>query len=222
MWVFFALVTCVNRAEAQAPASAPRTTYEAPPEPVSDAPETVGTAGEGDYDETGEGDDWSDDDPVRAWFSFGAGSSLRLARNRDFAQDAFAPSYLDAFGAVILPASGFFRHGIGLGFATNLAADGSVLVGLDAFEQAVLTPSYFARLAFADAWIGTIKAGVPWVVSPKASLGAEVSLGAAWLLLSGFGVYAEAGVSMFVGGEVSIHPLASGELGFVLDYEVLP
>ncbi|MCA9603912.1 MAG: hypothetical protein KC417_17895, partial [Myxococcales bacterium] len=191
-------------------------------EPADDAP--VGAdAADGDADGDVSADDaWDDDEPAHVWFSLGAGASLRLAKNRNFAQDVFAPSYLDAFGAVVLPGLGFWRHGVGLGVSTNLVADGSVLVGVDAFQQAVLTPSYFARIDLGSNFLGTFKAGIPWVIAPSASIGGEVDAGATWLFLAGIGVYAEVGFALFAGGDGSVHPTASGELGLVIDYEVLP
>lgn len=163
-----------------------------------------------------------DDDPSRLWLTLGAGTSLRLSQNRDFAQDTFAPSYIDVFGAWVMPGHGFWRHGFGLGVSSNLTSDGGVIIGVDAFEELVLSPTYLARLAFSDSLLATLKVGIPWALSPNNNLGAGVDMGGVWRVFAAFGVYAEVGVSLFIGGDGAVSPLASGELGVVIDYEVLP
>lgn len=168
--------------------------------------------------------DWSDTpaDPVRVWFQFGGGFTLRLIQDRNFAQDAFAPAYFDAFGAVILPSSEVWRHGVGLGASFNLVGDGGILEGVGAFQQFVFTPSYLAYLRFSDDVVAHGKLGVPWAVSPETSLGLQLDLGVTGLLTSSLGAYAEVGLAAFLGAESTIHPTLSAEVGLSIDYEVLP
>ncbi|MCA9582225.1 MAG: hypothetical protein KC416_10560 [Myxococcales bacterium] len=166
--------------------------------------------------------DWDPVDPTRVWASLAVGLSLRLVEDLDFAQDRFAPTFLDGLLAVVLPGEGTVRHGLGLGVALNLTSDGGVIIGVDAFQQAVLAPTYLSRIGFTEDILGTVKVAVPWVVSPRTNVGLELALGGVWMALAGFGPYVELGFSTFLGGEQSVHPLLTGEIGVVIDYEVLP
>ncbi len=168
--------------------------------------------------------DWDENqaNPVRVWFQFGGGFTLRLVQDREFAQDAFAPAFIDSFGAVVLPSSEVLRHGVGLGASFNLVGDGGILEGVDAFQQFVFTPSYLAYLRFNDDFVAHGKFGIPWVVSPETSLGLQLDLGITGLLTASLGAYVEAGVAMFWGAEDTIHPTLSFEAGLSIDYEVLP
>lgn len=161
-------------------------------------------------------------DPARVWLQFGGGFTLRLVKDRDFAQDSFAPAFIDAFGAVVLPSSEVWRHGFGLGASFNLVSDGGILEGVDAFQQFVFTPSYLAYLRFSDDFVAHGKFGVPWVISPETSLGLQLDLGITGLLTSSLGAYVEFGLAAFLGAEDTIHPTLSAEVGISIDYEVLP
>lgn len=169
-------------------------------------------------------------DPLRVVAGVGGGFSVRLVQNLEFQQERFAPSYLDAFGGVVLPGSGLFRHQLTLQVSVNLSGDGNYTFGLDPLEQWTFMPAYTLRIqpqrvAVPDYYVYG-RLGVPLTVSPDFTWGVEVDAGFTYMLLAGFGVYAEVGYSMFVGakdrsGSVSLHPLLSAELGVVFDIEVL-
>ena len=64
-------------------------------------------------------------------------------------------------------------------------------------------------------------------VSPDFSPGLELSGGFTYFFLAGLGAYAEVGVSTFIGGEdrggqVSLHPILSAEIGLAIELELLP
>jgi hypothetical protein len=92
--------------------------------------------------------------------------------------------------------------------------------------QVVMTPSYLAwRRWRAIALYG--RAGVPLVLTPAVTWGLEAGLGATWFFLGGFGVAAELVGDVFYGAGTRdkatvTYPVLSGQLGFVVAYEVLP
>jgi hypothetical protein len=65
------------------------------------------------------------------------------------------------------------------------------------------------------------------VVTPALTWGLEAGLGATWFFLGGFGVAAEVVGDVFYGAgtrdkAVVTYPVLSGQLGFVIAYEVFP
>jgi hypothetical protein len=108
------------------------------------------------------------------------------------------------------------QHGAAL--RTSVAAKG---VG-----QVVMTPSYLAwRRWRALAVYG--RAGTPVVVTPDLTWGLEAGLGATYFFLGGLGVAAELVGDVFYGAgtrekATTTYPVLSGQIGFVLAYEVLP
>lgn len=169
-------------------------------------------------------------EPLRIVAGLGGGFSIRLVRNLEFQQERFAPSFLEVFGGVVLPGRGRFRHQTSLHIAGNLSGDGNFSFGLDPLEQWTIMPAYTLRIALQDTPVPDYllygRIGVPLTVSPDFVWGIQADVGFTYMLLAGFGVYVELGYSMFFGGEdrggdTSIHPLLSGELGVVFDIEVL-
>jgi len=176
------------------------------------------------YGEGGGGYGWGEDadappDPLRIVTHLTAGTSLRFIQDLDYAQERFAPAYLDLWGGIVLPGNDL-RHSLGVLAAINLTGDGAD-IGVDGFSQFVVGPSYGLYIPL-DSWLIFPKFTVPIAVTPDPSLGFELSVGGAYRFLAGFGLYAEIGASIWIGGAGSIHPLASGELGLIIDYEVLP
>ena len=108
------------------------------------------------------------------------------------------------------------QHGAAL--RTSVAARG---VG-----QVVMTPSYLAwRRWRALALYG--RAGTPLVLTPDVTWGLEAGLGATYFFLGGVGVAAEVVGDVFYGAgtrekATTTYPVLSGQLGFVVAYEVLP
>lgn len=94
-------------------------------------------------------------------------------------------------------------------------------------SQHVLSLSYLAAYPVTRDLLGFARGGVPVVLSPDVSPGAELGLGAAFLLSSGLGLSAELVSSLFFGAatwehDPNIFPVLSLQLGAWVDYEVLP
>ena len=97
--------------------------------------------------------------------AWGLGGSLRFIRDLDFAQDRFAPLYVDAFGAYVFEGSGI-RHGVGLDVSTNLSEDGAGRLGVDPLNQWVISPTYVAYLDVTPFLRVQGKAGLPFSFGP--------------------------------------------------------
>ena len=167
--------------------------------------------------------------PARVIAQVGGGMSLRIVRNHDYQQQAFAPAYLDLMGGYLFGARGRLLHGAGLGISTNLSGDGTFDHGIDPFGQIVLSPTYLLQLRFSDDPVADIsallKVGVPFVL-PAFGFGLEVAGSLTYMLLAGLGVYGELGLMATTGGlgrsyAQTIHPILSAELGFQIDLELL-
>jgi hypothetical protein len=97
---------------------------------------------------------------------------------------------------------------------------------LEGVSHSVITPSYLLwRRWSALALYG--RAGIPIIVWPRGSWGAELGAGAAYFVRGGLGVTGEVVGSVFYGAgtrEVATpaYPVLSAQLGIVAAYEVLP
>ena len=115
-----------------------------------------------------------------------------------------------------------FGHPLGIQHGAALRTTAA----LSGVGQIVLTPSYLAWKRWrALAVYG--RAGTPIVLTPDVSWGLEAGLGATYFFLGGIGVAAELVGDVFYGAgtaehAVTTYPVLSGQLGFVLAYEVLP
>jgi hypothetical protein len=160
------------------------------------------------------------EEPMRVLGMLGGGVSVRFINDVDYAQQRFGPAYLDGWGGVLLPGSGTWRHAFGVNLSLNMSGDGDQMYGVNLGEQFVVGPSYLAYLRFDDFLIFP-KVTIPIVVTGGPSVGLEGSLGAAYYLFAGFGIYAELAASVWWGQQNRFHPLATGEVGVLIDYEVL-
>ena len=109
-----------------------------------------------------------------------------------------------------------FQHGAAL----------RTTVGVEGVGQVVMTPSYFGwrRKGPLAAFV---RAGIPLVLTPDATVGLEAALGGAFFFLGGVGVIAEVVGDVFYGTgtrevATATYPVLSGQLGLVGTYEVLP
>ena len=108
------------------------------------------------------------------------------------------------------------QHGAAL--RTSVAAKG---VG-----QVVMTPSYLAWRRWRSlAVYGRV--GTPMVLTPDVTWGLETGVGATYFVLGGIGIAAEVVGDAFYGTgtrekATTTYPVLSGQLGFVIAYEVLP
>lgn len=107
------------------------------------------------------------------------------------------------------------QHGVSAHLSTALTG----------IRQEVLTPSYRLLYRPASSWLWTGRVGVPVVLEPDVSAGAELGAGAVWHFLAGLGVYAELIGSLFFGAATldkdrTTIPMLSGQIGVWADYEV--
>jgi hypothetical protein len=108
------------------------------------------------------------------------------------------------------------QHGVAL--RTSVAATG---VG-----QVVITPSYVAWRRWRSlAAYG--RAGTPLVLTPDVTWGLEAGLGATYFFFGGVGIAAEMIGDVFYGAgtrerATTTYPVLSGQIGFVIAYELLP
>lgn len=99
-------------------------------------------------------------------------------------------------------------------------------VALQGVGQVVMTPSYLAWRRWRSlALYG--RAGIPIVATPDLTWGLEAGVGGTWFFLGGIGLAAEVVGDVFYGAgtrekATTTYPVLSGQLGFVLAYEVLP
>lgn len=169
--------------------------------------------------------------PWRGYFGFASGLALHLNAQDEFQQGVVAPAYLHLRGGGVLPGHGKFRHALQLGVSTNLSREGAYPSGTLAMRQWVIVPSYVLRMGLDSsplpAWIATARVGLPIVVSPDATVGAELALGAQYFARAGLAIFAELIYDVFVGGRQrddsrSTHHLLTLEVGLQFELEVLP
>ncbi len=125
--------------------------------------------------------------------------------------------YVDVAAGAALGNPDGFQHGLVLHL--SLAANG--------ISQQVVSASYLLLRPLGERFLGYARAGVPFVLSPDFSAGAEAGAGAAFFLSSGLALTGEALLSVFAGAATWEHdptwwPIASLQLGLWVDYEVLP
>jgi hypothetical protein len=161
--------------------------------------------------------------PARYLVLWSLGAPLRLTQQEDFGQDVLAPIFTDALaGYVFESPAQRFRHGVGLGASVNLSDDGGYAEPVWAGEQVALMPAY---LLYADLGVDLFGAGhlgVPIVITGGTTAGVELGAALGYRLLAGLGVFAELFADAFAGAGSTLHPTLGLELGFFLDYEVLP
>ena len=120
--------------------------------------------------------------------------------------------------------------GIGATFGNPLGYQhGATLrtaVALTGVGQVVMTPSYLGYRRWRSlAAHGRL--GVPIVLTPDITWGAEIAAGGTWYFLGGIGLTAELVGDIFYGAgttevKTATYPVLSGQIGFVVNYEVLP
>lgn len=135
------------------------------------------------------------------------GDAERLSRTAPYVDVGLAATFGHPLG---------IQHGAAL--RTSVAATG---VG-----QVVMTPSYLAWRRWRSLAVYG-RAGTPLVLTPDVTWGFEAGLGATYFFLGGIGVAAEMVGDVFYGAgtrekATTTYPVLSGQIGFVIAYEVLP
>ena len=125
-------------------------------------------------------------------------------------------AYVDLGATALFGAPYGIRHGIALRWS----------IAVEGIAQSALAPTYVAWKRW-RAFAGYGRLGPSIVLAPNGTWGAEAALGAIWFARAGIGVSAELLGDVFYGAgtrEVATpaYPILSGEIGIVVDYEVLP
>ncbi len=125
-------------------------------------------------------------------------------------------AYTDVGLGATLGSPTWLQHGLALRMS----------FALEGVRQAVLTPAYQVWRRWTS-WAVYGRAGVPIVLSPTTTWGLETGLGCVYFPRAGIGVAAEIVGDVFYGAgtrEVATpaYPIASGQLGVIVAYEVLP
>jgi hypothetical protein len=127
--------------------------------------------------------------------------------------------------------SGYIDFGVGvaLGPPDGFQHGGAIhlSLALSGVPQQVLAPSYLLVYRGAHRFMGFGRLGIAYVVSPDENVGGELALGGAFFVTSGIGVSAELVGDLFYGAgtyqvATAVYPIVSGQLGIIVDYEVLP
>jgi hypothetical protein len=126
-------------------------------------------------------------------------------------------SYIDLGAAVALGKPDGLQHGAALHFSAALSG----------VSQQVLTPSYFAVLRGPRRVLGCARFGPAIILSPDPSVGAELGVGAAFFVTAKIAIYGELIGDIFYGAgttdvKYGVYPVLSGQLGLLIDHEVLP
>lgn len=125
--------------------------------------------------------------------------------------------YMDIGAAVGLGAPDGLQHGAALRLSHALSG----------VSQDVLTPSYFAAYRGSRRVLGFGRIGTPIVLSPDASVGAEIGAGLGYFLTGKIGVFGEVVGDLFYGAgtfdvKYGVYPVVSAQLGLIIDAEILP
>jgi hypothetical protein len=161
------------------------------------------------------------DAPLHGLATLSFGAPLRLTRNVDLDQNQIAPAFVDAMVGATLLQSSALQHGLGLGASLNVTGEGGYTEPVVPGQQLVLMPAYLAYVPIDPDWVVLGHLGVPFALTAP-SFGFELAVGGGYRCLAGLLAFAELGLTTFIGGSGTLHPMLGLELGFMLDYEVLP
>lgn len=126
-------------------------------------------------------------------------------------------SYFDLGAAVAFGPPDGIQHGAALHWS----------LALTGVPQQVLTPSYFIAYRGPNPFLLYGRLGPSIVLSPDPTPGAELASGFAWFLTSRLALGGELLFDLYYGAGtpsvgITTYPILSGQLGLLIDYEVLP
>lgn len=127
--------------------------------------------------------------------------------------------------------SGYFDMGAALSFGSpNGLQHGASLhlsFALSGVPQQVLTPAYTAVYRGPYRVLAYGRAGPAIILSPDAGVGAELAGAAGYFLTAKVAVYGELVGNLFYGAgttevRYAVYPVLSGQIGLMIDHEILP
>jgi hypothetical protein len=125
-------------------------------------------------------------------------------------------TYVDLGAAMVVGAPYGLRHGIALRWS----------IAVEGISQVAAAPTYQLWKRW-SAFAAYGRAGPSFVLGPDSTWGLEGAAGGVWFVRGGLGVTAEIVGDVFYGAgtrdvATATYPMLSGEIGLVIDYEVLP
>jgi hypothetical protein len=125
--------------------------------------------------------------------------------------------YIDLGAAVAFGKPNGIQHG----GALHLSA------ALSGVSQQVLIPSYFAAYRGPHRVLGYARLGPAFILSPDPGAGFELAAASGFFITAKIAVYAELVGNVFYGEGTTevrygVYPILSGQLGLLIDHEVLP
>jgi hypothetical protein len=125
--------------------------------------------------------------------------------------------YFDLGAAVAFGAPNGLQNGFALHLSTALAGVG----------QSVLTPSWLVAYRGPHRAMAFARLGAANILGPDFNVGGELAAGGAYFLTAGIAVTGEAVGDLFLGAGTrqvasAVYPILSGQLGLLVDYELLP
>lgn len=126
-------------------------------------------------------------------------------------------TYLDLGGAIAFGPPNGLEHGVALHLSFALAG----------VAQAVLTPTYFAAYRGPHRFLAYGRLGPSIVLTPDPTVGGELAAGFGWFFTARLAVAGELVGDVFYGAGtptngVTTYPIFAGQLGLLVDYEILP
>jgi hypothetical protein len=125
-------------------------------------------------------------------------------------------AYVDVGAAMLIGAPYGLRHGIALRWS----------IAVEGVSQSAMAPTYEIWKRWRS-FAAYGRVGPSIVLTPDSTWGFEGAAGGVWLVRGGLGVTAEIVGDVFYGAgtrdvATATYPMLSGEIGLVVDYEVLP
>ncbi|MEP7125416.1 MAG: hypothetical protein ABJE95_31075 [Byssovorax sp.] len=126
-------------------------------------------------------------------------------------------TYLDLGGAIAFGPPNGLEHGVALHLSFALGG----------VAQAVLTPTYFAAYRGPHRFLAYGRLGPAIVLTPDPTIGGELAAGFGWFFTARLAVAGELVGDLFYGAGtptngITTYPIFSGQLGLLVDYEILP
>ena len=142
---------------------------------------------------------------------------LATELGKDAQSVSLTPSYLDFGLAAAVGAPDGLQHGGAL----------HASIGLVGVRQITLTPSYLVAYRGPRSFLAYGRLGPSLIVIPDPTIGGEIAAGFAWFLTGKIAVAAELVFDLYYGAGthdvgVATYPILSGQLGLLIDHELLP
>jgi len=156
-------------------------------------------------------------------FEFGKGvrfnNPYRLATQLGATAESasLTSTYLDLGAGIALGPPDGLEHGVALHLSFALAG----------VAQAVLTPTYFAAYRGPHRFLAYGRLGPSIVLTPDPTIGGELAAGFGWFFTARLAFAAELVGDIYYGAGtptkgITTYPILSGQLGLLVDYEILP